>query len=125
MTTSTEPLQAPVQVEVCNGHLLAEVLVPVIGQREAQVVHDEINRALAGFEGKGRCFVLDLSHVMMLSSLGLVMCIDTRHRAIERGMRPILSGVQPALLDLLRLMKMDRLFTLVHGGAELARILDT
>lgn len=125
MTATTEPRQAPVQVAVRNGHLLAQVLVPVIGQREAQMVHEEINRALSGFEGKGRFFVLDLSQVMMLSSLGLVMCIDTRHRAIERGMRPLLSGVQPSLLDLLRMMKMDRLFTLVHGDTELARILDT
>jgi len=125
MTTTAEPRQAPVEVEVRNGHLVASVMVPVVGQKEAQWVHDEITKALAGFEGKGRCFVLDLSRVSMLSSLGLVMCIDTRHRAIERGMRPIINGLQSSMLELLRMMKIDRLFTLVHGDAELRRILST
>lgn len=125
MSTSTEPRQAPVEIEVRNGHLVALVTVQVVGQNEAQLAHDAICRALTGFEGKGRCFVLDLTRVVMLSSLGLGMCVDTRHRAIERGMKPILCGLHEPLLDLLRMMKVDRLFTVVHGEAELSRLIET
>lgn len=125
MTSTTEPRSAPVELQVRNGHLVAAITVEVVAQRDAQLAHDEISRAIAGFEGKGRCFVLDLSRVSLLSSLGLGMCVDTRHRAIERGMKPLLCGLQPSLLDLLRIMKVDRLFTLVHGEAELARMIET
>jgi anti-anti-sigma factor len=125
MTSTIEPRSAPVDLQVRNGHLVASITVGVVAQRDAQLAHDEISRALAAFEGKGRCFVLDLSRVSLLSSLGLGMCVDTRHRAIERGMKPLLCGLQPSLLDLLRMMKVDRLFTLVHGQAELARMIET
>lgn len=125
MTSTTDSRKAPVDLQVRNGHLVAAVTVEVVGQKDAQLAHDAISRALDGFEGKGRCFVLDLSSVSLLSSLGLGLCVDTRHRAMERGMKPVLCGLRPTLLELLRMMKVDRLFTLVHGETELARMLET
>jgi len=125
MTSTTESRSAPVELQVRNGHLLAAVTVGVVGQSEAQLAHEAISRALSGFEGKGRLFVLDLSRVSLLSSLGLGMCVDTRHRAIEREMKPVLYGLQPSLLELLRMMKMDRLFTIAHGEAEFRRMVET
>lgn len=127
MTTTiapTTPRQAPVTITVRNGHMVAAINLRLLSADEVQIAHEEIVRALARFEGKGRCFVLDLSTVAALSSLGVGMCVDTRHRAIERGMRPILFGLQPPLLHLLRVLKVDRLSTIVHGESELGRMLD-
>jgi len=125
MALTTESGKAPVELDLRHGHLVAQVTAQVLGQREAQEAAEAITKALLAFEGKGRCFVLDLGRVSMLSSLGLGMCVDTRHRALERGMRPVMYGLSPQLLELMRMMKVDRLFTFVHGPAELARILET
>lgn len=124
MAVITGSSNAPVELEVRHGHLVAQVTAQVLGQNEAHLVAEALGTALKGFEGKGHYFVLDLSRVSMISSLGLGMCVDTRHRAIERGMRPVMFGLSPQLLELLRMMKIDRLFTFVHGAAELERILE-
>lgn len=125
MTLTTEPGKAPVELDVRHGHLVAQVTAQVLGQREAQAAAEAISKAIASIEGKGRCFVLDLGRVSMISSLGLGMCVDTRHRAMERGMRPVMYGLSPQLLELMRMMKVDRLFTFVHGPGELARLLES
>ncbi len=124
MAVTAQSSNAPVEMDLRHGHLVAQVTARVLGQVEAQQVSESIARSLRGFEGKGRYFILDLSRVSMLSSLGLGMCVDTRHRAIERGMRPVLFGLNAQLLELLRMMKIDRLFTLVHGAAELEVMLE-
>jgi hypothetical protein len=55
--------------------------------------------------------------------MGLGMAVDIRNRASSAKFKPYLFGCSRALLDLFRMMKVDRLYTVVHGKDELGGIL--
>jgi len=92
-----------------GGHLVARVVVPSIGQAEAPAIRNQVAGHLHG-TAKGRAFVLDLSQVSLISSLGLGTCVDLRNMAAKAGVRPVAYGLNRHLMDLFRLMKVDRLF---------------
>jgi anti-anti-sigma factor len=108
-----------------QGHLRAVVLAPTPGTREVPTITEEVAAALdaMGESARGRCFILDLSQVRSLTSLGLGMCVNLRNRAEHAGMRPVLFGASSELLELLRLMRLDRLFTLAADQRGLERLL--
>lgn len=112
-------------LQTVRGHLLARILCPNVGQREVPIVAQEAGDAIVelGDDAKGRRFVLDLSDVGTLSSMGLGMCVDLGNRARHVGMKPTLFGAKPTLLELLRLMKIDRQFQLVADAQGLDRLL--
>ncbi len=104
--------------------ILARVVCPSVGQREAPIIAAEITEALEQASlPKGSSFVLDMSGVTMLTSMGLGMCVDLRKRSESAKFRAYLSGTSRSLLDLFRMMKIDRLYTVVHGRDELGAIL--
>jgi len=100
------------------GHLVARVVVPSIGQAEATEVRDAIAGRLAATE-RGRCFVLDLSEVSLISSLGLGTCVDLRNLAEKGGVRPVVFGMNRHLVDLFRMMRVDRLYEFARSQQEL------
>jgi hypothetical protein len=51
------------------------------------------------------------------------VCIDLRRRSNEAKIKPHLFGMSRQLLDVLRMMKIDRQYTIVHGKDELGAIL--
>ena len=114
------PAPTPEYVEFTHpaGHLVARVAVPSIGQAEAPAVRDQIMAAIQATR-KGRCFVLDLSQVSLMSSVGLGTCVDLRNNAEKAGLRPFVFGMNRHLADLFRLMRVDRLFTILKSGHEL------
>lgn len=110
-------------VERCRRSLYARVVCPSIGQREAPIITDEIIEALEKSKDLKGNFVLDLSAVNQITSMGLGMCIDVRNRVANAKLKPHLFGVNRTVLDLLRLMKVDKLFTIVHGKDDLGGLL--
>lgn len=108
-----------------RGHLIAQVLSPSVGQREVPIIAAEVGDAMQalGDYAKGRNFVLDLSRVTALSSMGLGMCVDLRNRAGHAKMKALLVGAHGTLLELLKLMKIDRQYQLVADAASLDRLL--
>jgi anti-anti-sigma regulatory factor len=113
-----------VAIERYPKGLLARITCPTIGQREAPIISAEVIEALAGANlPKGGSFVLDVSGVTMLTSMGLGMCVDLRNRANAAKLKPHLSGTSRALLDLFRMMKIDRLYTVVYSREDLGGIL--
>jgi anti-anti-sigma regulatory factor len=113
-----------VSIERCSRGIHAKVVCPTVGQREAPIIAAEIADALANANmPKGSSFVLDMSGVTLLTSMGLGMCVDLRKRADAGKFRPYLTGTSRSLLDLFRMMKIDRLYTVVHGRDELGSIL--
>lgn len=105
-----------------GGHLVARVAVPSIGQGEAPTVRDQIAGRIAGID-RGRCFVLDLSQVSLISSLGLGTCVDLRNTAEKAGLRPVAFGLNRHLVDLFRLMRIDRLYEMPKSQQELDALL--
>jgi anti-anti-sigma regulatory factor len=113
-----------VAIERFPKGLLARVVCPSIGQREAPIISSEVTEALAAANmPKGSSFVLEFSGVTMLSSMGLGMCVDLRNRAEAAKMKPYMTGTSRSLLDLFRMMRIDRLYTVIHGRDELGNIL--
>jgi len=111
-----------VTISAKNKHILARFDVATIGPREAAAIALEISRALEGAT-KGKCLVIDLSRTMSLSSMGLGLCVDIRNRAVDAGLRPVLAGMNVQLTDLVRMMRVDRLFTITSSTVDLERLL--
>jgi anti-anti-sigma factor len=101
-----------------GGHLLAKVVVPSVGQNEAPVIREQIVSRL-GEAAKGKSLIIDLSQVSLVSSLGLGTFVDLRNNAEKAGLRPVVYGLNRHLLDLFRLMKIERLFTMLKSPNEL------
>ena len=106
-----------------RGHLIARILTPNVGQREVAIVTTEIGDAITELqaEAKGRAMVLDMTDVRMLSSMGLGMCVDLKNQADRAKMRPLLFGANVTLLELMKLMRVDRLYTVVADQSALDR----
>ncbi len=109
-------------VRVKNKHTIVRFEAPSIGPREAAVMATEVSRAITDAT-KGKCLVIDLSRTNSLSSMGLGLCVDIRNRAVDAGLRPILTGMNVQLAELFRMMRVERLFTVASSAAELERYL--
>lgn len=120
------PGQALSQYVVVERHrlgLYARIVCPSIGQREAPIITGEIIEAIDQTPGLKGNFVLDLTGVNQITSMGLGMCIDVRNRVASAKLKPHLFGTNRTVLDLLRLMKVDKLYTIVHGNDAISKLL--
>ena len=117
--TSTATL---VTVSMKNMHMIARLDAVSIGPREAALIATEVSRMLTS-STKGKCLVIDLSRTNSLSSMGLGLCVDLRNRAVDAGLRPVLAGMNIQLTDLVRMMRVDRLFTITSSSHDLERLL--
>lgn len=108
--------------EFQDGVLTARLIGPHIGEREAQIIAGELNAAIKAAMGL-RALILDMKAVRAMSSLGLGMCIDVRNTAHSLGAKTYMLSLCRELYELLRMMKMDRLYVLAHDRAELRRLL--
>ncbi len=111
-----------VTVSVKNKHTIARLDAVSIGPREATLIATEVSRVIQG-STKGKCLVIDLSRTNSLSSMGLGLCVDLRNRAVDAGLRPVLAGMNIQLTDLVRMMRVDRLFTITSSSNDLERLL--
>ncbi len=124
MNPGTSGSSAPTLLSVStkNHHMIIRLDAVAIGPREATIMATEVTRALE-HAVKGKSLVIDLSRTVSLSSMGLGLCVDIRNRAVDSGMRPILTGMNVQLADLFGMMRVDRLFTIASSAAELERYL--
>ncbi len=111
-----------VTVSMKNKHMIARLDAVSIGPREAALIATEVSRMLTSTT-KGKCLVIDLSRTYSLSSMGLGLCVDLRNRAVDAGLRPVLAGMNIQLTDLVRMMRVDRLFTITSSSHDLERLL--
>ena len=111
-----------VTVSMKNKHMIARLDAVSIGPREAALIATEVSRMLIS-STKGKCLVIDLSRTNSLSSMGLGLCVDLRNRAVDAGLRPVLAGMNIQLTDLVRMMRVDRLFTITSSSHDLERLL--
>lgn len=121
-TPDAKPEEQFVEFTHPHGHLVARIMVPSVGQAEAPVVREQIAAHMARTPA-GYCFVLDVSQVSLLSSLGLGVCVDLQNLAKKSGLRPILFGMNRHLEDLFALMRIDRLFQVARTSQELDQLL--
>lgn len=111
-----------VKLESRGGVLRARFVGPVVGQREAPIISDEVSKAVDTAGKRLRFLVLDLSDVRALASMGLGTCIQVRNRAREYGATTVMFGVNDELRALIKMVKVDRLFKFAEKEDELARL---
>ena len=116
--------QSPyVSVAARKGVVLLRPTGPHLNHREAGIVLQEGREALERHGAGLRRLVIDLTYVQMMSSFGMGMCIELRNIARAREVPTILFGTNGELCELLGMMKVDRLFTMVHSADNLAKAL--
>ncbi|MEM7229025.1 MAG: STAS domain-containing protein [Planctomycetota bacterium] len=118
-----DPASQMLETAVRHGALWITILAPRIGQREVQVMAPKINEVIEGKHAGVSRLVLDCSALTFINSMGLGMCVDARNRAHANGMTSIAHGLSDDMLELLAVVKLDRLFTITKDDAELAHAL--
>ena len=86
------------------------------------MISDEIVGAIGRASGRCQWLALDLSGVSVLSSMGLALCLEVRRTAKDRGMGTAIYGMNAHLRGLFQVMKVERLYKLVHSKDDLRRL---
>ena len=105
------------------GILTVRPTGPNLGQREAAILNSEVGAMIAGLGPKLRTLLIDLSDIHAMASFGLGVCIELRNAAHARGARTLAYGLSDELSALFRLMKVERLYTIVRTTKELSKAL--
>jgi anti-anti-sigma factor len=109
--------------EFKGGVLMVRPAGPNLGQREAVILNAEITAILKQLGARLRLLLLDLTDVQAMASFGLGVCIELRNVAQTRHAPTVVYGLNNDLAALFRLMKVERLYTIVHSPKELAKAL--
>ena len=108
-----------VAVSFKAGVLTIKPAGPSLGEREVTIIASEVRPVMAKCSAKLRAVVLDLGEVQIMSSYGLGWCIEIRNAARLVNAKTVLFGLHRELLDLIRMMKVERLYTIVHSAGDL------
>ncbi len=107
-----------VRVSPENWGLIAHVICPKITEREATIVEQEVSEA-AGQHGWR--VAVDMREVTFLASAGIGALVTVNRKAKDGGGAAVLCNVDDQILDVLKLTRLDRLFTIkpdVEGAAK-------
>lgn len=92
---------------------------PQIGQRESPIISEEV-APFIDQAGKGlKAMILDLTDVTFMSSMGLGICISFRNKVAAFGGKSVLYGASREMLQLLSMMKIEKLYTIAKSEDEL------
>jgi anti-anti-sigma factor len=107
-----------------RGTGLVVVVGPgALGSRESSAITGGTGKVLADRLPGLRHLVLDLGKARSMSAIGLALCVDLRNRAVAAGLSPVLAGASGEVLDVLRMMKVERLFNVVRSERDLKQLL--
>ena len=67
--------------------------------------------------------VIDMAEVTFMSSMGIGMLVDARSRAAGKKMKVVLANVATELDQLLRMVKLDKVFTICTSKKQLRKAL--
>lgn len=119
-----DPLAAPAFEIQRRGSGLVIVVGPgTIGPRESAAIQAGTAKVLADRLPGLRHLVVDLGKARSMSAIGLALCVDLRNRAATAGLAPVLSGANGEVMDVLRMMKVERLFTTVRSDRDLKQLI--
>ena len=104
-----------------GGVLTIKPAGPSLGERETLIIADDVRPAMAKHSSGLRVIVLDLSNVQIISSFGLGWCIEVRNAAWLMNVRTVLFGLNGELLELVQMMKIEKLYTIAQSAGDLAK----
>lgn len=96
-----------VAVEKVGDAVLARVVCPTVGQREAPIVQEEL---VAAADAGGGRLVVDLSDVTMLTSVGLGALVTLHNHCRKSKGKLALFGLHETIVDLMKMTRLDKLF---------------
>ncbi len=67
--------------------------------------------------------VIDMQQVTFMSSMGIGMLVDARSRAAGRKMKVVLSNVATEMDQLLRMVKLEKVFSICTNDKQLRKAL--
>lgn len=100
-------------VDESDGVPVARIVCTSIGQRESTVLSDEFTGL---GERSGWRFVVDLSDVTVITSIGLGVLITLQKNASANKGRVALFGLGSELRQLMKMTKLDRMLTVTKDG---------
>ena len=109
-----------VNFEEDGSILIARLVGPNIGQREAEIITEALGKKLPTAIDAAVMHV-DMSEVTFMNSMGIGMLVDLRGKASSRKMKLVLGGVKPELEQLLKMVRLDKLFMICTNDAQLAK----
>lgn len=99
-----------VKSEVIRNGVLARVQCEKVSDYESTVLGNELH--LLADSNKWR-LVLDLSKVQLLTSAGIRVLIMMNTKAVQNKGKFIIAGMSDELLELIKMTRLDRMFTLI------------
>lgn len=94
---------------------------PQVGQRESPIITEEVTPFFTQAGKSLGALILDLSEVTFMSSMGLGMCIAFRNKAATAGAKSVLFGASKEMLQLLTMMKIEKLYAIARDEQELKK----
>lgn len=119
----TEHKSQFVTISIKGGVLMVRPAGPTLAEREAMIIAGDVRTMIAACGKSLRKLLLDVSDVRMMSSFGLGMCIDLRNIAHRGRAGTVLYGMSQELEQLIRMMKVERLYTIARSPQELVAAL--
>ncbi len=125
LSTVVAPYNAPVSTPPVRSSYVAarrvgkaavaQLLREKISEHEAEIIRNE---ALAAAAESGHRLVIDLSEVRLLTSSGIGALIMIDRECRTKSGKMALTGLTDELLGLLKMTKLDRVFTIKKDQAE-------
>lgn len=89
------------------------------GVAQADELHRAFTRAVAH---RGKFFIIDMSRVNFMSSLGMGMMVEFNKGVTLRGGKTLWAAMQEPVADAFRRARLDRALTMVPTMAEALRL---
>ena len=102
--------------------LTASIATSNISQRESEIIGEAIQKGIADHSSRAY-LLIDMSQVTFMSSMGIGMLVDARSRAAGSGMKVVLGNVTKELEQLLKMVKLDKVFTICTDEKQLNKAL--
>ena len=101
---------------------IASIHAPSITQRESEIISAALQDALTDIAGY-KWLVIDMHEVTFMSSMGIGMLVDARSRAAGKKMKVVLSNVSSEMNQLLRMVKLEKVFAICTNDKQLKKAL--
>lgn len=101
--------------------LVARLEVPNIGQRESKIIAMSMQDQLGSVKPGHKYLVIDMGKVNFMNSMGIGMLIDARSRAAGLKMKTVLSNVGEEMHKLLKMVRLDKVFSLCQDEKQLKK----
>ena len=120
--STDQPPSLFVETSRQGGALFARLVGPNIGTHEAPIVATEVTGELKNGSAVSH-LVLDFTDVQFMNSTGIGQCITMHNVAKAMGIKVIVYNMTGDLWQVMKLTKLDKLFTVVNDEKKLEKVL--